>query len=49
MKQHNHFYLFDSHIRDEQGLSIAGRTSVLLKFSDPMEIAKYVQVFYLKY
>ena len=32
MKQHNHFDLFDSHTRDEQGLSVAGGTSVLLIF-----------------
>ena len=49
MKQHNHFYLFDSHSRDEQGLSVAGGTSVLLKFSDLMEVEKYIQVFYLEY
>ena len=49
MKQHNHFYLFDSHSRDEQGLSVAGGTSVLLNFSDLMEVEKYIQVFYLEY
>ena len=49
MKQHNHFYLFDSHSRDEQGLSVAGGISVLLRFSDPMEVEKYIQVFYLEY
>ena len=49
MKQHNHFYLFDSHSRDERGLSIAAGTSVLLKLSDLMEVEKYIQVFYLQY
>ena len=34
IKQHNHFYLFDFHSRDEWGLSVAGRTSILLKFSE---------------
>ena len=45
MKQHGYFYLFDPHSRDEQGLSIVGGTSVLLKFSDLTEVEKYIQVF----
>ena len=49
MKQYGYFYLFDSHSRDEQGLSIVGGTSVLLKFSDLTEVEKYIQVFYLEY
>ena len=49
MKQHNYFDLFDSHSRDERGLSVAGGTSVLLKFSHLMEVEKYIQVFYLEY
>ena len=49
MKQHNYFYLFDSHSRDERGLSAAGGTSFLLKFSHLMEVDKYIQVFYLEY
>ena len=49
MKQHVYFYLFDSHSRDEQSLSIVGGTSVLLKFSDLTEVEKYIQVFYLEY
>ena len=38
MKQHNHFYLFDSHSRDKRGVSVAGETSVLLNFSDLMNV-----------
>ena len=49
MKQHNHFCLFDSHSRDGRDLSVAGGTSVLLKFSDLMELRKYIKVFYPEY
>ena len=45
MKQHNYFYIFDSHSRDEQSLSIVGRTSVILKFYDLREVKKYIQSF----
>ena len=41
--------MFDSHGRDERGLSIVGGTSVLLKFSDLREVEKYIQVLYLEY
>lgn len=34
MKQNGYFYLFDSHTRDEGGLNIVWRTSMLLTFSD---------------
>ena len=47
MKQHNHFYLFVSHSRDERDLSVAGSTSNLLKFFDLVAVAKNIQVFYL--
>ena len=46
-KQHNHFYLFDSHSRDSRDLSMVDGTSVLMKFSDLFEVEIYVQVFYL--
>ena len=45
MKHHNHFYLFDSHSRDLQGLSVVDGTSVLMKSSDLFEVENYIQVF----
>ena len=44
----NSYYLFDSHSRDERGLSVVDGTSVLLKFQDLYEIEKYFQVAYLE-
>ena len=43
MKKLGYYYLFDSHSRDEQVLSIVGGTSVLLTFSDLTEIEKHFQ------
>ena len=43
------FYLFDSHLRDMRGLSIAGGTSVLLKFASLLEVESYNQLEYLEY
>ena len=40
-------YLFDSHSRDEIGLSVIDGTSVFIKFNDLFEIEKYIQVAYL--
>ena len=48
MKNHNHFYLFDSHSRDSRGLSVVDGTSVLINFSDLFKIENYVQVFCLE-
>ena len=45
----NRYYLLDSHIRDERGLSVIDGTSVLMKFNDLFEIEKYIQVRYLEY
>ena len=45
----NRYYLLDSHIRDERGLSVIDGTSVLMKFNDLFEIEKYIQVRYLAY
>ena len=45
----NSYYLFDSHNRDERGLSVIDGTSVLMKFNDIFEIEKYIQVAYLEY
>ena len=45
----NRYYLLDSHIRDERGLSVIDSTSVLMKFNDLFEIEKYIQVRYLEY
>ena len=45
----NCYYLFDSHSRDERGLSVIDGTSVLMKFIDLFEIEKYIQVAYLEY
>ena len=42
-------YLFDSHSRDERGLTVADGTSVLLKFKNLLEVEKYMQVTYLEY
>ena len=44
-KHHNHFYLFDSHSQDSRGLSVVDGTSVLMKFSDLIEVEIYIQVF----
>ena len=45
----NCYPLFDSHSRDERGLSVIDGTSVLMKFIDLFEIEKYIQVAYLEY
>ena len=45
----NCYYLFDSHSRDERGLSVTDETSVLMKFRDLYELDKYLQVAYLEY
>ena len=45
----NCYHLFDSHSRDERGLSVIDGTSVLIKFIDLFEIEKYIQVAYLEY
>ena len=45
----NCYYLFDSHSRDERGLSVVDRTSVLLTFRDLYELKKYLEVAYLEY
>ena len=42
-------YLFDSHSRDERGLSVVDGTSVLIKFKHLYELEKYLQVTYLEY
>ena len=47
-KDHS-FYLFDSHSRDEQGLSVPDGKSCLLKFSSINELGKYFQVCYLEF
>ena len=44
IQYNRHFYLFDSHSRDERGLSVEKGTSVLLKFESILEIEQYVQV-----
>ena len=49
MRQHNHFYLFDSQRRNKRALSAAWGKSVLLKFSDLMESGKAMEVFNLEY
>ena len=49
MEQHNHFYLFLSHSRNERDLSVAGGTSNLSKFSDFVAVEKNIQVFYVEY
>ena len=36
----NCYHLFDSHSRDERGLSVIDGTSVLMKFNDLFEIEK---------
>ena len=48
MKQHNHFYSFDSHSKDERRLGLAWGTSVSIKFPDLLEFEKYIQVFQLQ-
>ena len=45
----NCYNLFDSHSRDERGLSMIDGTSVLMKFRDFYELNKYLQVAYLEY
>ena len=45
----NFYYLFDSHSRDESGLSIVDGNSVLMKFNGPFDIEKYIQNAYLAY
>ena len=45
----NCYYLFDSHSRDERGLSVIVETSVLMKFRNLYELDKYLQVAYLEY
>ena len=49
MRQHNHFYLFDSQRINKRALSAAWGKSVLLKFSDLMESGKAMEVFNLEY
>ena len=49
MEQHNHFYLFLSHSRNERDLSVAGGTSNLSKFSDFVAVEKNIQVFSVEY
>ena len=44
----NCFYLFESHSRNERGLSIADGTSALVKFNDLFKTEKYIQVAYLE-
>jgi len=44
-----YYYVFDSHIRDIRGLSVANGTSVLMQFDSLYELEKYIQVFYLEY
>ena len=48
IKHHNHFYLFDSHCRGSRGLRMVDGASVLIKFSDLLEVGNYIQVFYLE-
>lgn len=43
------FYVFDSHSRDERGLSVFDGKSCLLKFKNIYEVEKYIQVHYLEY
>ena len=43
------FYLFDSHSRDECGLSVPDGKSCLLTFPNICELEKYIQVAYLEY
>ena len=48
--QHNNFfYLFDSHSRGVQWLSIADSTSVLFKFTSILEVESNIHVTYLQY
>ena len=42
-------YLFDSHSRDERGLSVSDGQSVLLRFSSLLQLELYIQVLYLEY
>ena len=43
------FYVFDSHSRDERGLSVHDGKSVCLKFENLNEIESYIQVVYLEF
>ena len=45
----NCYYIFDSHSREEKGLSVVDGTTVLMKFRDLYELEKYLQVAYLEY
>ena len=49
MKQSNYFYTFDSDSKDDQGLYMVGKISMILNFYDHREVEKYIQVFYLEY
>ena len=42
-------HLFDSHSKDEQGLSVSNGKSVLLTFANLIELEAYIQVLYLEY
>jgi len=48
-KKSCYFYLFDSHSRDERGLTVPDGKSCLLKFANINELEKYIQVFYLEF
>ena len=45
----NCYYLFDSHSRDERGLSVVDGTPVLMKSRGLYELEKYLQLAYLEY
>ena len=42
-------YLFDSHSRDERGLSVVNGKSVCLKFENVKQLEVYIQVIYLEF
>lgn len=48
LKQGELFYIFDSHSRNQYGLSVPNGTSILLVFANLFEIEKYIQCAYLQ-
>lgn len=47
--QNNTFFVFDSHSRDERGLSVPGGKSCVLEFHNIYELEKYIQVAYFEF
>ena len=45
----NCYYLFDWHSHDERWLNVIDGIFIFMKFNDPFEIEKYIQVAYLEY